>query len=83
MSAGDEGFARPTGRGGQIPQPTGPQPGGGPPLPPPEPVRAAAGRDIWRDTSRAWQAGQATSDASDDLRMKASKTFPQDVQAYS
>jgi hypothetical protein len=46
-------------------------------------VRAAAGRDSWRDTSRAWQAGQATSDASEDLRMKASKTLPQDVQAYS
>ena len=46
-------------------------------------MRAAAGRDIWRDTSRAWQTGHATSDASDCLRMKASKTLPQDVQAYS
>lgn len=65
-----------------MPQPTGPHDGGGPP-PPPDPVRAAAGRDIWRDTSRAWQAGQATSAASDCLRMKASKTLPHDVQAYS
>ncbi len=74
-------LARPTGRGAQIPQPTGPHGPGG--APPPGPTRAAAGRDIRRDTSRARQAGHATSDSSDFLRRRASKTSPHDAQAYS
>jgi hypothetical protein len=46
-------------------------------------VRAAAGRDIWRDTLRPPHEGHFTS-ASSDLRMtSSSKVFPQGAQAYS
>jgi len=65
-------------------QPTGPQEGAGAwDPPPPPPTRAAAGRDIWRATSRLPQDGHFTS-ASSDLRMtSSSKVFAQGAQAYS
>ena len=76
-------MGRPTGRR-QIAQPTGPQAGAGPPdAPAPPPTRAAAGRDIWRDTSALPQPGQRTSASSDARRTSSSKTFPHGPQAYS
>ena len=65
-----------------MPQPTGPQGGGGPP-PPLPPTRAAAGRDIRRDTALPLQAGHATSASSDRRTISSSKLFPQVSQAYS
>ena len=68
----------------QIPQPTGPQPGGGPPLAElPRPPRVAAGRDIRRATRREPQVGQATSASSDLRRIRVSKSASQAGQAYS
>jgi hypothetical protein len=66
-------------------QPTGPQEGAGayPPDPPPEPTRAAAGRDIWRETLRERQDLQATSASSDFRITSSSKTVAHSAQAYS
>jgi hypothetical protein len=64
-------------------QPTGPQDGAGP-LPPEEaPTRAAAGRDITRETRPVRQVGQATSASSDFRMISVSKTWSQAGQVYS
>jgi hypothetical protein len=64
-------------------QPTGPQAGAGAWPPPEPPVRAAAGRDIWRETLRERQDVQATSASSDFRSTSSSKTVPHAAQAYS
>jgi len=64
-------------------QPTGPQEGTGAWPPPEPPVRAAAGRDICRETLRERQDLQATSASSDFRMMNSSKTVPHSAQAYS
>ena len=50
---------------------------------PPPLVRAAAGRDIWRETSWLPQAGHFTSASSDFRMMRSSNFLPQGVQANS
>ena len=66
-------------------QPTGPQEGGGEKEPPPPlpPTRAAAGRDIWRETSWLPQAGHFTSASSDLRMMRSSNSLPHGAQANS
>jgi hypothetical protein len=65
-------------------QPTGPQARAGVwDPPPPPPTRAAAGRDIWRDTFAPPQLGHFTSASSDFRMTSSSNDFPQGEQAYS
>jgi len=66
-----------------MPQPIGPHARAGRPPSPPPLVREAAGRDIWRDTSRLPQDGHFTSASSLRRTMSSSNDLAQGAHAYS